>query len=98
MFEVFGILFGVIFVLAVVSIIRGAIRIGRIQNKVWDAVEEQLDNPSHRSPTEDPNPLDSRPHNYNCNQCGAALGDNADVSPSGDFKCTYCDKWSNIHS
>lgn len=35
--------------------------------------------------------------NYNCNHCGAALGDDADVSPSGDAKCRYCHKWFNIY-
>ena len=32
-----------------------------------------------------------------CTNCGAALGEGADVSPSGDVKCTYCQRWFNIH-
>ena len=32
-----------------------------------------------------------------CTNCGAALGEAADVSPSGDVKCTYCQRWFNIH-
>lgn len=32
-----------------------------------------------------------------CTNCGAVLGDGADVSPSGDVKCTYCQRWFNIH-
>ena len=35
---------------------------------------------------------------YDCPQCGAALGDAAEVSPSGDVKCQYCRKWFNIHT
>ncbi|MES2660841.1 MAG: hypothetical protein V4689_19605 [Verrucomicrobiota bacterium] len=31
-----------------------------------------------------------------CPNCGANLG-NADVSPSGDAKCSYCKGWFNIH-
>jgi hypothetical protein len=38
-----------------------------------------------------------RSRNYQCKNCGAALGEKADVSPSGDVKCTYCNKWFNIH-
>ena len=34
---------------------------------------------------------------YDCPNCGAALGKDADVSPSGDVKCGYCDRWFNIH-
>lgn len=34
---------------------------------------------------------------YDCVRCGAALSKNADVSPSGDIKCQYCNKWFNIH-
>lgn len=35
---------------------------------------------------------------YDCPNCGAALGGDADVSPSGDVKCGYCERWFNIHS
>lgn len=33
---------------------------------------------------------------YDCPSCGANVGD-ADVSPSGDIKCQYCNEWWNIH-
>jgi ssDNA-binding Zn-finger/Zn-ribbon topoisomerase 1 len=33
---------------------------------------------------------------YQCPNCGAGLG-SQEVSPSGDVKCTYCQKWWNIH-
>ena len=36
--------------------------------------------------------------NYTCPKCGAPLGDRADVSPSGDAKCTHCGGWFNVHS
>jgi DNA-directed RNA polymerase subunit RPC12/RpoP len=34
---------------------------------------------------------------YRCVHCSAPLGEGADVSPSGDVKCTHCGKWFNIH-
>jgi DNA-directed RNA polymerase subunit RPC12/RpoP len=34
---------------------------------------------------------------YRCPHCSAPLGDRADVSPSGDVKCTFCGRWFNIH-
>ena len=34
---------------------------------------------------------------YRCPHCGAGLGKEAEVSPSGDVKCGYCHKWWNIH-
>jgi hypothetical protein len=33
---------------------------------------------------------------YDCPNCGANVGD-AEVSPSGDIKCSYCSNWWNIH-
>jgi len=34
---------------------------------------------------------------YTCPNCDAALKSKADVSPSGDVRCSYCDRWFNIH-
>lgn len=34
---------------------------------------------------------------YKCPHCGAPLGERADVSPSGDVKCTFCGRWFNVH-
>ena len=34
---------------------------------------------------------------YRCPRCGAPLGKEADVSPSGDAKCAFCNTWFNIH-
>jgi hypothetical protein len=34
---------------------------------------------------------------YRCPHCGAGLGQGEEVSPKGDVKCNYCQKWWNIH-
>jgi hypothetical protein len=34
---------------------------------------------------------------YTCPHCGATLGKEAEVSPLGDAKCTFCGRWFNIH-
>lgn len=36
------------------------------------------------------------PSQMDCPNCGANLG-KAEVSPSGDVKCSYCNGWFNIH-
>jgi hypothetical protein len=44
--------------------------------------------------TEPPTPPPAQ--GYQCPHCGAGLGQQ-EVSPSGDVKCSYCQKWWNIH-
>jgi hypothetical protein len=34
---------------------------------------------------------------YTCPHCGATLGADAEVSPLGDVKCTFCGRWFNLH-
>ena len=33
---------------------------------------------------------------YACDNCGASISADADISPSGDVKCTYCNSWFNV--
>jgi hypothetical protein len=35
---------------------------------------------------------------YTCPQCSAPLSTQADVSPHGDVKCSFCNCWFNVHS
>lgn len=35
---------------------------------------------------------------YVCDKCAAPLADGADVSPSGDVKCSHCGSWFNVHA
>lgn len=93
MIELFGLLFVVVFVFAAINIFKTSRRIGSFQDRIFDQIEKEIDRTEQQEISDH-----NRPRNYNCDQCGAALGDNSEVSPSGDFKCTYCNKWSNIHS
>lgn len=34
---------------------------------------------------------------YACPHCNAPIGEDSDVSPHGDVKCSYCKNWFNIH-
>lgn len=34
---------------------------------------------------------------YTCPQCQGGLESKTEVSPSGDVKCAFCDRWFNIH-
>jgi len=34
---------------------------------------------------------------YTCPHCQGGLEARVDVSPSGDVKCAFCDRWFNIH-
>ena len=43
-------------------------------------------------------PPSGTPGKYRCPNCGAPLGEGADVSPMGDVKCPFCKSWFNIHS
>ena len=38
-----------------------------------------------------------RPPECKCTHCGASLGANTEISPSGDFKCQFCNSWSNVN-
>jgi hypothetical protein len=91
----FSIIFLIMFVVVAFGIFRTFGRVSRFQNRIFDHVEDQL-NKRQTDDNDDRSP--HAPRDYHCDQCGAVLGDDADVSPSGDFKCTYCGKWSNIHS
>ncbi len=33
---------------------------------------------------------------YACPSCAAPIGEGAEISPSGDVKCPYCDRWFNV--
>ena len=41
---------------------------------------------------------DSIQSNYSCRNCGAGIGVDSEISPSGDVKCEYCNSWFNVNA
>tara|TARA_R110002072_G_scaffold233795_1_gene391382 strand:- start:62785 stop:63210 length:426 start_codon:yes stop_codon:yes gene_type:complete len=101
-FRVFGSFIALAFVLTGVAIFVGAGRIGDPRRmaqslqelrKELDATQRPVNSSSAQSDTA------TKPKvGYDCPKCGAALGKDADVSPGGDVKCGYCERWFNIHA
>jgi hypothetical protein len=61
----------------------------------YSAVRPQAMSPTPPPQAHEPAPASSA--GYTCHNCGATLGKDADVSPLGDVKCTFCGRWFNIH-
>ena len=40
---------------------------------------------------------DAPPAIDGCTNCGASLSTEVEISPSGDYKCPYCNSWSNVN-
>ena len=80
-FKIFGSLIAVVFVL-----VGGTLGVSALRGK------SSLVSPAAGAPVT-PQPAGG----YQCPQCAAPLGPNADVSPSGDVKCSFCGRWFNIH-
>ncbi len=65
-------------------------------NNLQATVQERLD--QRRVKVSDPDRPPVTRDAYVCPQCSAPLGDQADVSPHGDAKCTHCKSWFNVHA
>jgi len=88
-FKLFGSCIAVVFVVMGFGGATAALTIGK--NNPFGLVHQLRQQNNHV------NAGSGRSHGYSCSHCGAALGDDSDVSPKGDVKCEYCDKWFNIH-
>ena len=71
-------------------------RRGMIQQITDKALRQSRGQTSPQQPSTEPQ--SSAPSDYACDHCGASLSTRTEISPSGDFKCEYCDSWSNIKS
>ncbi|MGZ0172849.1 MAG: hypothetical protein ACKVHE_25215 [Planctomycetales bacterium] len=101
-FRVFGSFIALAFVMTGVGIFTTAGKLGdprRMAQSLQEMQKELAANqPEADSSPAQPADAAAPKVGYDCPNCGAALGKEADVSPSGDVKCGYCERWFNIHS
>ena len=81
-FRLFGSFIAIGFMIMGFGVPLSALRKGRASHDAFDLKGSK--------------PTDRKPGHYICPNCGANVGD-ADVSPSGDIRCEYCNEWWNIH-
>ncbi|MEO1998190.1 MAG: hypothetical protein ABGZ17_23345 [Planctomycetaceae bacterium] len=93
MFTVVPILAFGVFVLVVVGFGFQIVASRKVFGTVHRVIDQALKEDT-ASKTETP----TGARDYTCDHCGATLSDGTEVSPSGDFRCQYCDNWSNVHS
>ena len=100
LFKVFGSLIASVFVLVGVAGVLGlqpkaAAATPSTLSSALGAASSTAARPAAATPTAG---TPRSPSQLACTNCGAALGEGADVSPSGDVKCTYCQRWFNVHA
>lgn len=101
-FRVFGSFIALAFVMTGIGIFVGAGKIGDPRSMAQRLQEMQKELQGNHPPADSATALSADAPaskvGYDCPNCGASLGKEADVSPSGDVKCGYCERWFNIHS
>ena len=101
-FKVFGSFIACFFIMSGVGNIKAAEKLGdprRMAQTLQEMQNEFSGNQPERDSSSDGSGEKREPKvGYDCPNCGAALGKEADVSPSGDAKCGYCERWFNIHN
>src|SRR5437870_1945814 len=83
-FRVFGSFIAIAFLAGGGTVAFGAIFGGGMMSEITTLAEKQSTLPPAQA-------------GYVCSNCGAALGEKAEVSPLGDVKCPFCGTWFNIH-
>lgn len=101
-FRIFGSFIALAFVMTGIGIFVGAGKLGdprRMAQSLQEITKDLAANQPVAGSATDESETEKKPKvGYDCPNCGAALGKDADVSPSGDVKCGYCERWFNIHS
>jgi hypothetical protein len=90
-FRFFGSFIALAFVL-----LGGASFIGAFKVRTWKIPQDISEQDEYPSESDLPDPSTSL--HLACPRCGAPLAEDAEVSPHGDVKCTYCQAWFNVHS
>lgn len=98
-FRIFGSFIALAFVMTGVAIFKGAgMHPGNHLHGNFNQMRRSMGRPGPVDGPAEPSASSETPQvGYDCPNCGAALGDDADVSPGGDVKCVYCKRWFNIH-
>ena len=82
----------------IVSVIRGFMRHNSLFDRVTDEIERAARERRDVSAAPIAREQTSRDSgDYACNNCGAGLDVDNEISPSGDFKCHYCNTWNNVN-
>ena len=91
----FGIVFGIIFFIPFVAIpifiVITARRVFKFQSGVFNRIDPALFQKIDQAEKPNKHYVKTR-----CDNCGAKCTNAADISPSGDLKCAYCDTWFNV--
>ncbi len=96
-FKVFASFVAMGFVLTGLTFFGGPSLLKGQHQKMLDRVRELSKAAGHDLADSGSPPAEKSKVNYSCPNCGSDLGEQADVSPSGDAKCEYCKRWFNIH-
>ena len=88
-FRVFGSFIAIAFLAVGGSLALASIRGRTLLDETLDAARGDEDRTSELGDVESG-------ANYGCEACGAPLSAEADISPLGDVKCTYCKAWFNV--
>lgn len=72
---------------------------GRLSNKILSMAEKEIDKHLEESKTETAPQPKAAPQqkSYDCPHCKGHIEDVKDISPSGDTRCSFCDKWFNVY-
>jgi len=101
-FRMFGSFIALAFVMTGIGIFVGAGKLSdphRLAQSLQEITKDIAANQPVAGSAKNDSATEAKPQvGYDCPNCGAALGKQADVSPSGDVKCGYCERWFNIHS
>ena len=81
------------------SVVTGLLRHRRLFDQVSDEIERTARERGrgHRDVEDEWKDEEPESGDYSCQNCGAGLGADTEISPSGDFKCRYCKTWNNVH-